>query len=174
MVLSLVIFASFLLIVRLQFKLSANTLDRNVIRTDTECKNGIQLRKAGGESGIGHHAVNIGITNTCKNSIHLSGYPEVELIAEDGSSAGFNMIKSPTTFFLKTASTEPVEIKPGREGFFQLEFPSAAVDKKCTPVSKMRVKLPGIDSSFVLNIQMKLCGEAVHVSSFRSSVSTRN
>jgi hypothetical protein len=162
---SAAVLLAFIVLVRLEFQLNAHPLNKRISNGAPDCSKGIVIRKAGGESGIGHHAVNIAIQNTCTNNIMLKGYPQVKLFGPGGREATvFSIIPSAKTYFLTADPARDVELKPGDEAYFQLEFSSAAGGKACTNISKIEVQFPGYSETYSLNIDMRPCGETVKIS----------
>lgn len=164
-----VVLLAFLGLLRLESKLSAHNL-ANPFGVKADCTKAFVLRKSGGQSGVGHHAVDIAIQNTCKSNVILKGYPQIKFFDGSGRQATiFTVVPSEQTFFVKGDPNKEVELKPGQEAYFQLEFSSAVAGQACVPISKIEVELPGYTDSYPLELDMRPCGETVKVSPIRST-----
>ena len=147
-----------------------------VLPASLPCKsNQLKLSADGGDAGMGHRLVTLGVQNVGAQACSITGYPTVTLL--DGRGRSVTSIKidqHPGSYLRGGMAPTPVNLAPQAKGYFDLAWTvvpnEGAGEKVCPGVTSIRFVAPG-DVSFTTFAQaLTPCGGRMDVSPVRPTI----
>lgn len=147
-----------------------------VLPASLPCKsNQLKLSANGGDAGMGHRLVTLGVQNTGPQACSITGYPTVTLLDGRGRSVTTIRIdQHPGSYLRGGMAPTPVDLAPQTKGYFDLAWTvvpnEGAGEKVCPGVASVRFVAPGDTSSTTFAQALTPCGGRMDVSPVRPTM----
>lgn len=137
--------------------------------------NQLKLSADGGDAGMGHRLVTLGVQNVGAQACSFTGYPTVTLL--DGRSRPVTTVqidKHPGSYLSSGRAATPVNLAPQAKGYFDLAWTvvpnEGAGETVCPDVASIRFSAPGDTSAIAYSQALTPCGGRMDVSPVRPTL----
>lgn len=137
--------------------------------------NQLKLSADGGDAGMGHRLVTLGVQNVGAQACSFTGYPTVTLF--DGRNRPVTTIKidkHPGSYLSSGRAPTPVNLAPQAKGYFYLAWTvvpnEGAGETVCPDVASIRFSAPGDTSAIAYSQALTPCGGRMDVSPVRPTI----
>ena len=140
------------------------------------CKSSqLKLSADGGDAGMGHRLVTLGVQNTAPEACSITGYPAVTLQNSRGRTVTTIRIdQHPGSYLRGGMAPTPVDLGSQAKAYFDLAWtvvPSeGAGEKVCPEVASIRFAAPGDAASTTFTQALTPCGGRMDVSPIRPTM----
>lgn len=147
-----------------------------VLPASPPCTSGqLKLSADGGDAGMGHRLVTLGVQNIGPQACSITGYPTVTLL--DGRGRSVTTIKidqHPGSYLSSGRAPTPVNLAPQSKGYFDLAWTvvpnEGAGEKVCPNVASIRFTAPGDTGSTTYAQALTPCGGRMDLSPIRPTI----
>jgi hypothetical protein len=147
-----------------------------VLPASLPCKSSqLKLSADGGDAGMGHRLVTLGVQNTGLQACSITGYPTVTLLDGRGRSVTtIRMDPHPGSYLRGGMAPAPVNLAPQAKGYFDMAWTvvpnEGAGEKVCPDVASIRFGAPGDTGSTTFAQALTPCGGRMDLSPVRPTI----